>query len=125
MRTAAVIVTALAGLALAGCGGGAKHSTPGHPPLWHSPRRRLRRSQARREARLSGVLTTVSWEAFRQGTFYVRDGVSDPSLLRGVFGVGVGSTGAQGSQSLRKSRLPDAGAGSNVLVLSCRAALVL
>jgi hypothetical protein len=31
MRTAAVIVTALAGLALAGCGGGAKHSTPGPP----------------------------------------------------------------------------------------------
>ena len=31
---------------------------------------------------------------FRHGTFYVRSGVSDSSLLRGVLGVGVGSTSA-------------------------------
>jgi len=31
---------------------------------------------------------------FRHGTFYVRRGVADSSLLRGVLGVGVGSTSA-------------------------------
>lgn len=31
MRTTVVIVAAVAGLALAGCGGGAKNSTPGPP----------------------------------------------------------------------------------------------
>jgi hypothetical protein len=101
MRTTAVIVTALAGLALAGCGGGAKDSTPGPPaPLVFAA------------PTTTTITNPTTGQAMRCTYHGVSSGAYVPSPGHGVSGA---ADGTSSSAIINLTRKTD---GS--LVVSCR-----